>query len=390
MPVPHIFAAGTGAPTSDLDDNFAACLVLSDANTLADQLNFAPSVPLTSASTVNIGAAASNNITINGNTTINAFDTIAEGALRLLTFTGTPMITYNVTSMQLIGGASRTMAAGDVSLFRSLGGGNWKELVYQFSSGVFPGTAPASLPSIDCTQAGGALTFSAVAQYMAFRNASLTNGTPSVINAAPSNLVLPSGGTLGVPTTTSGRIVLVEMNNAGTAELAIANIAGGLQMDETNLISTTAISASATANNVWYSTTARSNLPYRVIGAFDAVNTTGAWSDPTAEINAGGNALTAMGSIGYGQIDSAPTYNTGTTYYNGAKPIIIVRVCQASANEAYTTLSLNGGTARRIGRQNPGGASTTWCYTAVCIIPPFASFKFVETTATVEFNWQLS
>lgn len=127
MSVPNQFSAVTSATGAQLDANFAACVQLNAPNVLSNQLNHAPSVVLASAGTVNIGAAASNNITISGAVTITAFDTIAEGALRIVTFTGAPLLTYNVTSMQLIGAISRTYSAGDVSLFRSLGGGNWKE-----------------------------------------------------------------------------------------------------------------------------------------------------------------------------------------------------------------------------------------------------------------------
>ena len=85
------------------------------------------SVTLASAALVNIGAAASSNITVTGSVYITAFDVVSEGTLRIINFTGTPLLTYNATSMQLIGGASRNMIAGGTSLFRSLGGGNWIE-----------------------------------------------------------------------------------------------------------------------------------------------------------------------------------------------------------------------------------------------------------------------
>lgn len=134
MSVPHSFSAVTSATGQQLDDNFAACLQLNAANTLSNQLNYAPSVSIASAATVNIGAAASNNITISGTTTITAFDTIAEGAIRIVTYSGAVPITYNATSMQLIGAISRTNNVGDVSVFRSLGTGNWKELFYQSSN----------------------------------------------------------------------------------------------------------------------------------------------------------------------------------------------------------------------------------------------------------------
>lgn len=246
------------------------------------------------------------------------------------------------------------------------------------------GVASSSLPSIDCIQAAGALTFSAVAQYMAFHNASQTNGTPNVYSAAPSNLVLASGGTLGAVTTVSARIILVEMDNAGTAELAIANIAGGLDMSETGLISTTAIGAGSTAANVWYSTTARTNLAYRVIGAFDAVNTAGAWASPTTKLNAGGNALTAMSSLGYGQTwqNVGASRTLGTTYYTIAKPIQL-NVEYISTSNASLLISINGGAALTFGT-----AATTIGIQGHMIIPAGASYVLTISAGTpTQIQW---
>ena len=203
-------------------------------------------------------------------------------------------------------------------------------------------TSPIKLSAIECVQAAGALTVSSTTPYLDFHNVSLTNGTPATVGGAPANLTVPLAASLGLITAVSGRIIIAEMNNAGTREIAIANQAGGLQMDETNLISTTAISASATAANVWYSTTARTNLAYRIVGAFDIVWTTGGvgYSSPTTKINAGGNALTAMSSLGYGQTWQALTLVSGTTYYNiWGKPVAIS--LQIDSN-FVSSVSVNG------------------------------------------------
>jgi hypothetical protein len=236
------------------------------------------------------------------------------------------------------------------------------------------GTAGEGLPTFDCTQASGAMTFSSSTPYLAFRNASLTNGTPSVVTAVPANLVLASGGTLGVPTTLSGRIYVVEMNNTGTREIAITNNAGGLRVDEENLISTTAIGAGSTANNVWYSTSARSNLPYRIIGACDAVNTGGAWASPTTKINAGGNALTAMSSLGYGQTWQTVTRTSGTTYYATFKPIQLSLVITTQTN-GTTTLTVNG-----VLISTQTNATAGVAYTQTFTIPAGAPYVITNTT----------
>lgn len=153
-------------------------------------------------------------------------------------------------------------------------------------------TSTTKLPSLTITQATGALTFAAASIYLDFRSTTLTSGTVSTVLCSPSNLVLPSGGTLGAVTTVQARIIVVELNNAGTAELAVINLSGGNDLSETGVINTTAISAASTANNVFYSTAARTGVSYRVVGAIDAVNTTGAWGNPILVQGAGGRAIT--------------------------------------------------------------------------------------------------
>ncbi len=88
-------------------------------------------VVLTAAATTNIGAALSTTVTINGTTTITAFDSVLAGIYRFVNWNAATPITYNGTTMQLINNISRTNAAGDFSIFRSLGSGNWIEEVYQ-------------------------------------------------------------------------------------------------------------------------------------------------------------------------------------------------------------------------------------------------------------------
>jgi hypothetical protein len=99
--------------------------------TLTSALNEAPQVTLASASTMNIGAAAANTISVTGTTTITAFDTIAAGAIRRLVFAGALTLTHNAMSLILPNGANIITGAGDVAEFVSLGSGNWRCVNYQ-------------------------------------------------------------------------------------------------------------------------------------------------------------------------------------------------------------------------------------------------------------------
>lgn len=111
--------------------------------TLTSAMNAAPPVTIASASTVAIGAAAANDITISGTATITAFDAIAAGAERRVTFSGALTLTHNGTSLILPGAANIATAAGDVATFLSLGSGNWRCVDYQRASGSAVVVAPS-------------------------------------------------------------------------------------------------------------------------------------------------------------------------------------------------------------------------------------------------------
>jgi hypothetical protein len=93
-------------------------------------------VTLASNSSVAIGAAASLNVAITGTSTIVSFDTVPDGITRWVNFTGALTLTHNATSLLLPGAANIATAPGDVALFKSLGGGNWKCMSYQPAAGV--------------------------------------------------------------------------------------------------------------------------------------------------------------------------------------------------------------------------------------------------------------
>lgn len=98
-------------------------------------VNFITGGNIASSSTVAIGAASGNNVTITGTTTITAFDTVQAGTWREVTFAGVLTLTYNAVSMILPTAANITTAAGDTAGFLSLGSGNWRCMWYQRANG---------------------------------------------------------------------------------------------------------------------------------------------------------------------------------------------------------------------------------------------------------------
>jgi hypothetical protein len=157
-----------------------------------------------------------------------------------------------------------------------------------------------SIADLDASVVANALTITINAGVWDFRSTTLTDGTPVTRTlSSPVSVVVPSGGTLGTTNGNRARLAILAINNAGIIETAIINLSGGNNLDESGLISTTAVSAAANANNVAYSTTARSNVAYRVVGYIEITEATaGTWATaPTLVQGSGGQALQRVNSI---------------------------------------------------------------------------------------------
>lgn len=203
----------------------------------------------------------------------------------------------------------------------------------------------SKIQPITASVASSAMTVTLNPTVLDFRATPLTSGTVNTrtVSAAIS-VVVPSTATLGTVSATQSRIVVLALDNAGTIELAVVNISGGSVLDETTLISTTAIAAASNSATAYYSTTARTSLPYRVVGYIESTQATaGTWATAPSTIQGyGGQALAALSSLGYGQTfqDVSASRAVGTTYYNTTgKPIFVNYVSTAFAT---VTLMIGG------------------------------------------------
>ena len=98
---------------------------------------------IASATTTDLSTVNDGDITVTGTTTITGFGTLTAGIKKVLTFSGTLILTHNATSLILPGAANITTAAGDVAIMRSLGSGNWKCIAFTRSASL-PATAGAN------------------------------------------------------------------------------------------------------------------------------------------------------------------------------------------------------------------------------------------------------
>ena len=243
------------------------------------------------------------------------------------------------------------------------------------TGGLKGGVEP--IQPITASVGASALTCTLNPTILNFRNTPLTSGTINTRTVATAiSLVVPSTATLGCLSSsaqyTTDRLILIAIDNAGTVELAVVNIAGGNNLDETTLISTTAISTASDLDDVVYSTTARTSLPFRVVGYVESTQATaGTWATAPSTIQGqGGQALAAMSSLGYGQTwqELTASRGAGTTYYNTTGKPIMVSIYE-TANSPQT-ITVNGVIVAR-GQYYTSSAVSGQLST---IVPPSASY----------------
>lgn len=152
----------------------------------------------------------------------------------------------------------------------------------------------AKIQPITASVAANALTITLNPTVLDFRSATVGSGTVNSRSvAAAISVVVPDTATLGTASgvTLLHRLAVLAIDNAGTVELAVANISSGMWLDEAALISTAILNTSSDSAGVAYSTTARSSVPFRIVGFIDiGAATAGTWATaPTLIQGAGGD-----------------------------------------------------------------------------------------------------
>ena len=199
--------------------------------------------------------------------------------------------------------------------------------------------------SVSASVGSNALTVGLNPCTLEFRSTTLTTGVPVARTvAAALSLVVPSTATLGTTAGVNNRLAILAIDNAGTVELAIANLTGGVNLDETTLITTTTISTGADSAAGIYSATGRTNVAFRVVGFIDITEAViGTWATaPTTVQGCGGQALAALSSLGYGQTWQSATRTSGTTYYNTTGKSIYGNIYVQGAGTSAASIIVNG------------------------------------------------
>lgn len=259
------------------------------------------------------------------------------------------------------------------------------------SSGSITFADSTTLPSatfspvfpITASVASSAMTVTLNQCALVFRSSSLTSGSTSTIAvSSPISVVVPATATLGTVNAIQSRIVVIAIDNAGTVELAVVNISGGNNLDETTLISTTTIAAASNSASTIYSTTGRSSVPFRVVGYVQSTQATaGIWATTPSTIQGmGGQAFTSLQSVGYSQTwqNVLSSRSNGATYYNTTgRPIMVAVAASPTTNNQSLSVVVGG--------VSLGGVTLTQGYSSgnFCFIVPAGATYVVSTNGSL-------
>jgi hypothetical protein len=160
--------------------------------------------------------------------------------------------------------------------------------------------ATSKIQPITASVAASALTLTLNPTMLDFRSATIGSGTVNTRTVAASiSVVVSSGSTLGTISAAPNRLAVIAIDNAGTVELAVINTVGSGNLDETTLITTVAEGGAGAADSasVFYSTTARTSVPFRVVGYIESTQATaGTWATAPSQIQGEGGEARAMRS----------------------------------------------------------------------------------------------
>ena len=306
----------------------------------------------------------STSLTPSAGTTGAVYFNTADG----LTLQGKTGSTYDVTILT----PNFALALGLLT-----GTNNWTT-PGQFTATQFNGSGSGltgiggQIQPVTGTVASNALTLGLNPTTLTFRSSTLGSGAvTNLSNASALSLTVPSGATLGTVNGVQSTLAVLALNNAGTVVLGIVNLAGGVNLDETTLISTTAISAGATSASTVYSAAGLAAVPFRVVGYITSTQATaGTWaSAPSLVQGEGGQAMAALQSMGNGQTyqNVGASRAFGTTYYNTTGRPIFVYVSLTN-NNSIANIVINGAA---VGIINCYGANTGGGF----VVPPGSSYS---------------
>lgn len=297
-----------------------------------------------------------------------------------LTCAGADTLVGGAASFTLVGQAANRSIEGDSA-------SKWSTTAV--SAPAYPQLQ--SITAVANTPANG-MTITINPTVLDFRSPALTSG--AVVTRAllaPITIVVPSGATLGMKNGIAARLPVFLVDNAGTLEGVVGNLAGGRRFDEAGVISTVILDAASDSANVLYSTTARANLAYRLVGFVDVTQAAaGVHVTQPALIQGGGGLALSSIIAARTYVDETANRSISTVYYAPRDREISVSLrgtaTTGGANYIATIYAPDGTTV--LGYvQGSGGSTTTTSYLGIYFdVPPGHGYSVTALVGGITLN----
>lgn len=199
---------------------------------------------------------------------------------------------------------------------------------------------------------GGNMTLYLFPCVISFRDVNEASGTINT-RVVTSNIstTIYQGSTAGFTSGVLGRIYIFAMDVGGTVELGWINAIGANDLTEKSLISTSSegggVFPGADLTGTPYSTTARSNVPYRMVGYIHSTQAVaGTWATAPSRIQgAGGLALSHLstfGGMGHQWMIMTASRAYNTTYTNTTGRPILINATMTSSITDIAVIVIDG------------------------------------------------
>jgi hypothetical protein len=234
-------------------------------------------------------------------------------------------------------------------------------IVLDGTSGITSQSITTIIPMADSIQpitasvGASALTCTLNPTILNFRNTPLTSGTINTVSIASAiSVIVPSTVTLATYSAQQSRIALIALYNGGTPVLGVTSMAGGENLDETTLMTTTAIGTSCTFTGAIAVTTG--------ILTLSAVGT---------------------GTLALGMALAGTGIPTGV---GGPSTIYVKALLTGTLGAAASTYSTN--TTLAVASTTLTGSAGTGVYTTAAVTAsPFRVVGYVESTQATAGTW---
>lgn len=311
------------------------------------------------------GLSTLGSLSVTGSSSLATLSTSGLATLNSLSVLGAAAVAGVLTVGNLAAGTTVASTPADTDSSN-------KAATTQFVKNYAPS---AKIQTLSASIASGAIQISTFDTYLDFRSATATSGGVTSIYVPAHLITIPAAANFGYGGSGPMRIYVLILNVSGSIYYGVTS--GGVNLDESTLVTTQELTNLSGSRGVIYTSAGPVSTPspFRVVGYVDATWGSNTWTSISSVQGMGGQACTALGSLGYGQ--TWHTYTTGggdprqngVSYYNLSGKPIFVAISFSQSSATASTLYVGGTLVANCNQSNVVGGQQM-----CAIVPPGVSY----------------